>query len=107
MEDKVVPDWRKSSYSGNGGGNCVEVGTAAHTIAVRDTKQDGAGPVLRFSLAAWRRFAGHLRRSLAPDPRPGSVGAGIAALFSGLRTSPLCPSVSGLVSDLDRSFCHP
>jgi hypothetical protein len=68
MEDKVVPDWRKSSYSGNGGGNCVEVGTAAHTIAVRDTKQDGAGPVLRFSPAAWRRFAGHLRRSLAPDP---------------------------------------
>ena len=75
MEDKVVPDWRKSSYSGNGGGNCVEVGAAANAIAVRDTKQDGAGPVLRFSPAAWRRFAGHLRRSLAPDPGPGSVGA--------------------------------
>ena len=75
MEDKVISDWRKSSYSGNGGGNCVEVGAAAHAIAVRDTKQDGAGPVLRFSPAAWRRFAGHLRRSLAPDHRPGSVGA--------------------------------
>ena len=48
MEDKVVPDWRKSSYSGNGGGNCVGVGAAARAIAVRDTKQDGAGPVLRF-----------------------------------------------------------
>ena len=106
MEDKVVPDWRKSSYSGNGGGNCVEVGAAAHAIAVRDTKQYGAGPVLRFSPAAWRRFAGHLRRSLAPDLGPGSVGAGIAELFSGLHTSPLCPPVSGLVSDLDRSFCH-
>ena len=75
MEDKVVPDWRKSSYSGNGGGNCVEVGAAARAIVVRDTKQDGAGPVLRFSPAAWRRFASHLRRSLTPDPRPGSVGA--------------------------------
>ena len=66
MEDKLVIGWRKSSYSGNGGGNCVEVGATADAIAVRDTKQDGAGPVLRFSPVAWRRFAGHLRRSLAP-----------------------------------------
>jgi len=65
MEDKVVRGWRKSSYSGNGGGNCVEVGTAAHAIAVRDTMQNGAGPVLRFPPAAWRKFAGQLRRSLA------------------------------------------
>ena len=65
MEDKVVPDWRKSSYSGNGGGNCVEVGADSHAIAVRDTKQKGVGPVLRFSPTAWRRFAGQLRRSLA------------------------------------------
>jgi Domain of unknown function (DUF397) len=70
MEDNnIVPDWRKSSYSGNGGGNCVEVGAAGHAIAVRDTKQDGAGPVLRFSPAAWRRFASHLRRSLGPGHR--------------------------------------
>ena len=81
MEDKVVPDWRKSSYSGNGGGNCVEVGAAARAIVVRDTKQDGAGPVLRFSPAAWRRFASHLRRSLAPDPRPRSAGAGTAGFL--------------------------
>ena len=25
MEDKIDRRWRKSSYSGNGGGNCVEV----------------------------------------------------------------------------------
>jgi hypothetical protein len=65
MEDKVVRRWRKSSYSGNGGGNCVEVGADAHAIAVRDTKQNGAGPVLRFPPAAWRKFDGQLRRSLA------------------------------------------
>lgn len=70
MEDKIVRGWRTSSHSGNGGGNCVEVGAAAHVIAVRDTKQDGAGPVLRFSPAAWRRFAGQVRCSLAPDRRP-------------------------------------
>ena len=64
MEDNIVLGWRKSSYSGNGGGNCVEVGTAAQAIAIRDTKQDGAGPVLRFSLAAWRRFADQVRCSL-------------------------------------------
>jgi hypothetical protein len=67
MEDKIVRGWRKSSYSGNGGGNCVEVGAAAPSIAVRDTKQDGTGPVLRFPPAAWRRFADQVRRSLAPD----------------------------------------
>ena len=55
--------WRTSSYSGNNGGNCVEVGTAAQVIAVRDTKQHGAGPVLRFSPVAWRRFADQVRHS--------------------------------------------
>jgi hypothetical protein len=74
MEDKVVRGWRKSSYSGNGGGNCVEVGAAAPAIAVRDTKQDGVGPVLRFPPSAWRRFADQVGRSLAPDRRPGHVG---------------------------------
>jgi hypothetical protein len=59
--------WRKSSYSGGNGGSCVEVGQAVHVL-VRDTKQDAAGPVLRFSLAAWRRFADQLKRSLAPGP---------------------------------------
>ncbi len=55
MED-IGRRWRKSSYSGNGG-ECVEVGHAQDVIVVRDTSQDQAGPVLRFSPAAWRRFA--------------------------------------------------
>jgi Domain of unknown function (DUF397) len=51
--------WRKSTYSSNGGASCIEVGQATRTIAiaVRDTKQHGRGPVLRFTPAAWRRFA--------------------------------------------------
>ena len=71
MED-IGRRWRKSGYSGNGG-ECVEVGHARDVIAVRDTRQGGAGPVLRFSPAAWRRFAGQMKRSLAPDLEPGSL----------------------------------
>ena len=52
--------WRKSSYSGANGGNCIEVGTATHTVLVRDT-QDRTGPVLRFTPDAWRRFADQLK----------------------------------------------
>jgi Domain of unknown function (DUF397) len=57
------PRWRKSSYSGNGG-NCVEVGEARRGVLVRDTR-GRSGPVLRFSSAAWQRFAEQVKRSLA------------------------------------------
>jgi len=63
MEDTNYLSWRKSSYSGNGGANCVEVGKAGRVL-VRDTKQAGTGPVLRFSPGAWRRFAELVKRSL-------------------------------------------
>jgi hypothetical protein len=56
MEDKIDPRWRKSSYSGNGGGSCIEVADQAARVLVRDT-QDRTGPVLQFSSAAWRKFA--------------------------------------------------
>jgi hypothetical protein len=61
--------WRKSSYSGNGGATCVEVGKTDRVL-VRDT-QDRTGLVLRFNPAAWRRFASQVKRSLAellPEP---------------------------------------
>ena len=60
MEDDIKPGWRTSSYTGNGGGNCVEVGEARRSVLVRDTK-DRSGPVLRFSPAVWRRFAEQMR----------------------------------------------
>ena len=37
--------WRKSSYSGNTGGECVEVADLAPRIAVRDSKNPGVGTV--------------------------------------------------------------
>jgi hypothetical protein len=62
------PRWRKSSYSGGQGGNCVEVGDGAGRVLVRDT-QDRRGLVLRFTPGAWRRFADRVKRSLA-GPQP-------------------------------------
>ena len=59
--------WRKSSYSGGNGGQCVEV--AAITThpdspepicAVRDSTNPD-GPVLAFSPGQWRTFAGRVK----------------------------------------------
>jgi hypothetical protein len=46
--------WRTSSYSGTGGGQCVEVGQPA-AIAVRDSK-DSDGTTLAFPATAWQEF---------------------------------------------------
>jgi hypothetical protein len=47
--------WRKSSYSGTSGGDCVEVAGAAASVLIRDTTNRG-GVILSISLTAWRRF---------------------------------------------------
>jgi hypothetical protein len=64
MEAMTDPRWRKASYSDNGG-NCVEVGEARPGVLIRDTKDHGHGPVLRFSPAAWWRFTDRVKRLLA------------------------------------------
>jgi Domain of unknown function (DUF397) len=53
----MEPRWRKSSYSGNGGGDCVEVaaGNLAGFVLVRDSK-DRQGPRLALSDQAWSAF---------------------------------------------------
>lgn len=51
--------WRKSSYSGGSGGQCVEVADA-DDVAVRDTT-DRQGPMLTFNAGAWERFTASLR----------------------------------------------
>ena len=58
-----VTGWRTSSFSGSQGGNCVEVAGQDRRVLVRDAKQAGAGPVLRFSAEAWHRFADQVKRS--------------------------------------------
>jgi hypothetical protein len=48
-------EWRKSSYSGENGGNCVECGTGSGAIAVRDTTNRDGG-TLAFSADVWQGF---------------------------------------------------
>jgi hypothetical protein len=61
MEDQLNHPWRTSSYSGNGGGNCVEV-ASNDRILIRDS-QDRSGAVLQLPSAAWRAFADQIRAS--------------------------------------------
>jgi Domain of unknown function (DUF397) len=55
--DVTGATWRTSSYTGSGGGNCVEVGNHAQDrrVLIRDTK-NRRGPVLAFNPQSWRNF---------------------------------------------------
>ncbi|MFD7130284.1 DUF397 domain-containing protein [Streptomyces sp. NPDC059894] len=53
--------WRKSSYSGSTGGDCVEVADGfPGAVPVRDSKNP-AGPALLIGPDAWRDFLDGLR----------------------------------------------
>jgi Domain of unknown function (DUF397) len=53
VEELTELRWRKSSYSGNGGGDCVEVArNLTGVVLVRDSK-DEDGPALAFTEEAW------------------------------------------------------
>jgi len=52
--------WRKSSYSGGSGGNCVEVADAPSVVMVRDAKNRDRG-TLAFTADAWEAFTASLR----------------------------------------------
>ncbi|MFI1070181.1 DUF397 domain-containing protein [Streptomyces puniciscabiei] len=53
--------WRKSSYSNESGGNCVEVAPNIPTLVpVRDSKVPG-GPVLLLPPTAWTPFIAALK----------------------------------------------
>jgi Domain of unknown function (DUF397) len=53
-------NWRKASYSGSGGGGCVEVANSGPAVVVRDTtNRDSA--TLTFSPDAWGQFTASLR----------------------------------------------
>jgi hypothetical protein len=47
--------WFKSSYSGGGGGNCVEVAPTPHAVLIRDSKDTRRTP-LAVSAPAWAAF---------------------------------------------------
>ncbi|MPY60232.1 DUF397 domain-containing protein [Streptomyces spongiae] len=70
MERRSRPDlngaaWRKSSYSNQEGGNCVEVADGFPAVVpVRDSKVPH-GPVLCFEAASWAVFIDELKAQLA------------------------------------------
>jgi hypothetical protein len=53
--DRVPGPFRKSSFSGAGTSDCVEVANADKSVMVRDSKLREAKPV-SFSSGAWREF---------------------------------------------------
>lgn len=53
-------DWRKSSYSGANGGQCVETASGNSLVMVRDTaNRDGV--TLSVSAGVWQKFTASLR----------------------------------------------
>lgn len=65
MSDLTRATWRKSSYSGGQGGDCVEVADGLAVIPVRDSK-DPEGPALVFEAAAWTAFLTDLKADRFP-----------------------------------------
>ncbi|WP_330466630.1 DUF397 domain-containing protein [Micromonospora zamorensis] len=62
MTDLSGAVWRKSTRSGDNGGNCVEVATnVPDIVAVRDSK-DATGPQLTFAVQEWADFIGAAKR---------------------------------------------
>jgi hypothetical protein len=60
--DLTAAVWRKSTRSGSGGGNCVEVAdNLPGIVGVRDSK-DPDGPALLFGPASWRAFVADVTR---------------------------------------------
>ena len=72
METAEPLTWRKSSYSTSNGGDCVEVGTDSHTIAVRDSKNPSS-PALAFNPAKWLAFTRRMQAS-CHDPESNARG---------------------------------
>ncbi|MDF2742306.1 MAG: hypothetical protein K0S88_3676, partial [Actinomycetia bacterium] len=59
VEDQAHIEWRKSTLSTTNG--CVEVAFVGERIALRDSKQQGRGPVLEFTAVEWDAFLGGVR----------------------------------------------
>lgn len=54
-----MTDWRKSTYSNDNGGECIEV-ASGDSVVVRDTT-DRDGGTLAFTTQAWETFTASLR----------------------------------------------
>lgn len=59
MRPLGAAEWRKSSFSGTNGGDCVEVAEGAPCIAIRDSKNPG-GAILTVSRRRFEDFVNSL-----------------------------------------------
>ncbi|QKW07869.1 DUF397 domain-containing protein [Streptomyces sp. NA04227] len=59
--------WRKSSYSGNTGGECIEIAAQPCQIAIRDSKNPH-GPVFTIGAAAFTAFTVAARQGAFEEP---------------------------------------
>ncbi len=57
---EVAATWHKSSYSSDTGGNCVEVTESSRSILVRDTQHRALG-YLGFGTSAWAAFVADVK----------------------------------------------
>ncbi|ACY96993.1 DUF397 domain-containing protein [Thermomonospora curvata] len=55
-----VMHWRKSSHSGNGGADCVELARTPREVAARDSKNPH-GAILKFSPEAFGAFLSDIK----------------------------------------------
>ena len=59
--------WRKSSYSGTQGGNCIKVAGHDGMILARDTKDHGHGRIHKIHPGLWRAFVERALRESGLD----------------------------------------
>ncbi|WP_330477657.1 DUF397 domain-containing protein [Streptomyces platensis] len=64
--DLSAAHWRKSSYSDQNGGNCIEVADNFPVVPVRDSKTPH-GPALVFPAAGWTTFVDAVKNSHFAD----------------------------------------
>ncbi|MEV5985975.1 DUF397 domain-containing protein [Streptomyces sp. NPDC052051] len=61
VTDLTNPTWRKSSYSNQDGGQCVEVAdNLPSVVPVRDSKDPALGALV-FDATAWASFVGAVK----------------------------------------------
>jgi hypothetical protein len=61
--DLTRAQWRTSSYSGNNGGNCVQVASnLPGAVAVRDSKDPDVAALV-FTSLVWKAFVAGIRRA--------------------------------------------
>ena len=56
-------EWRKSSFSGAQGGDCVETAMRGGNVLARDSKLGESSPVLTWSPDAWQAFVAVIKAS--------------------------------------------